>query len=180
MVWSATSASSTMPKPHKHGRAGAFCRSGFRLPAAEGAGPASRAAQQAATGAAAGLTVPAVSGLRAPQRRCTGNAAASFITRVIRASATDRQARLARRHESSDERLSLSAVVAGFIATVISYAGPLVIIFRAAKAANLPHDVLSSRYGPSPSVAACSAFCSACATGFPSSSPGRHRARRCW
>ena len=38
----------------------------------------------AATGAAAGLTVPAVSGLRAPQRRCTGNAAASFITRVIR------------------------------------------------------------------------------------------------
>ena len=126
------------------GRAGAFCRSGFRLPAAEGAGPASRAAQQAATGAAAGLTVPAVSGLLAPQRRCTGNAAASFITRVIRASATDRQAYLARRHESSDERLSLSAVVAGFIATVISYAGPLVIIFQAAKAANLPHDVLSS------------------------------------
>ena len=39
---------------------------------------------------------------------------------------------------------SLSAVVAGFIATVISYAGPLVIIFQAAKAANLPHDVLSS------------------------------------
>ncbi len=39
---------------------------------------------------------------------------------------------------------SLSAVVAGFIATVISYAGPLVIIFQAAKAANMPHDVLSS------------------------------------
>lgn len=39
---------------------------------------------------------------------------------------------------------SLSAVVAGFIATVISYAGPLVIIFQAAKAADLPHDVLSS------------------------------------
>ncbi|MCW3150422.1 benzoate/H(+) symporter BenE family transporter [Stutzerimonas stutzeri] len=39
---------------------------------------------------------------------------------------------------------SLSAVVAGFIATVISYAGPLVIIFQAAKAGNLPHDVLSS------------------------------------
>lgn len=39
---------------------------------------------------------------------------------------------------------SLSAVVAGFIATVISYAGPLVIIFQAAKAGGLPHDVLSS------------------------------------
>ncbi|HHX6852795.1 TPA: benzoate/H(+) symporter BenE family transporter [Pseudomonas aeruginosa] len=39
---------------------------------------------------------------------------------------------------------SLSAVVAGFIATVVSYAGPLVIIFQAAKAADLPHDVLSS------------------------------------
>ncbi|RJG08840.1 benzoate transporter BenE [Pseudomonas cavernicola] len=39
---------------------------------------------------------------------------------------------------------SLSAAVAGFIATVISYAGPLVIIFQAAKTANLPHDVLSS------------------------------------
>ncbi|MCF6780652.1 benzoate/H(+) symporter BenE family transporter [Stutzerimonas stutzeri] len=39
---------------------------------------------------------------------------------------------------------SVSAVVAGFIATVISYAGPLVIIFQAAKAANMPHDVLSS------------------------------------
>jgi benzoate membrane transport protein len=39
---------------------------------------------------------------------------------------------------------SVSAVVAGFIATVISYAGPLVIIFQAAKAADLSHDVLSS------------------------------------
>lgn len=39
---------------------------------------------------------------------------------------------------------SLSAVVAGFIATVISYAGPLVIIFQAAKAGQLPHDMLSS------------------------------------
>lgn len=39
---------------------------------------------------------------------------------------------------------SVSAVVAGFIATVISYAGPLVIIFQAAKAAKMPHDVLSS------------------------------------
>src|SRR5690554_1803611 len=40
--------------------------------------------------------------------------------------------------------LSLSAVVAGFIATVISYAGPLVIIFQVAQAADLPHEVLSS------------------------------------
>jgi len=39
---------------------------------------------------------------------------------------------------------SLSAVVAGFIATVISYAGPLVIIFQAAKAGGLPHEVMSS------------------------------------
>jgi len=39
---------------------------------------------------------------------------------------------------------SLSAVVAGFIATVTSYAGPLVIIFQAAKAGGLPQDVLSS------------------------------------
>lgn len=39
---------------------------------------------------------------------------------------------------------SLSAVVAGFIATVISYAGPLVIIFQAAKAGGLPADVVSS------------------------------------
>lgn len=39
---------------------------------------------------------------------------------------------------------SVSAVVAGFIATVISYAGPLVIIFQAAKAADMPHDALSS------------------------------------
>lgn len=39
---------------------------------------------------------------------------------------------------------SLSAAVAGFIATLISYAGPLVIIFQAAKAAGLPDAVLSS------------------------------------
>uniref|UniRef100_UPI00289AE7ED benzoate/H(+) symporter BenE family transporter n=1 Tax=Stutzerimonas nitrititolerans TaxID=2482751 RepID=UPI00289AE7ED len=39
---------------------------------------------------------------------------------------------------------SLSAVVAGFIATVISYAGPLVIIFQAAKAGDLPHELMSS------------------------------------
>lgn len=40
--------------------------------------------------------------------------------------------------------LSLSALVAGFIATVISYAGPLVIIFQAARTAALPAEVLSS------------------------------------
>ncbi|MFJ4371076.1 benzoate/H(+) symporter BenE family transporter [Pseudomonas japonica] len=39
---------------------------------------------------------------------------------------------------------SLSAVIAGLIATMISYAGPLVIIFHAAEAAGLSHDQLSS------------------------------------
>ncbi|OLF52918.1 benzoate/H(+) symporter BenE family transporter [Pseudomonas chlororaphis] len=39
---------------------------------------------------------------------------------------------------------SLSALVAGLIATLISYAGPLVIVFQAAKAAGLPQEVLSS------------------------------------
>ncbi|MGO4312314.1 benzoate/H(+) symporter BenE family transporter [Pseudomonas sp. KB_15] len=39
---------------------------------------------------------------------------------------------------------SLSAAVAGFIATVISYAGPLVIIFQAADTAHLPRELLSS------------------------------------
>jgi len=42
------------------------------------------------------------------------------------------------------EDFSLSAAVAGFIATVISYAGPLVIIFQAAEAAHLSREVLSS------------------------------------
>lgn len=40
--------------------------------------------------------------------------------------------------------ISLSALVAGFIATVISYAGPLLIIFQAARTAGLPAEVLSS------------------------------------
>ena len=40
--------------------------------------------------------------------------------------------------------LSLSAVVAGFIATVISYAGPLVSIFEVAQAADMPQAVLTS------------------------------------
>ncbi|MEX5587528.1 benzoate/H(+) symporter BenE family transporter [Pseudomonas urmiensis] len=39
---------------------------------------------------------------------------------------------------------SLSAIVAGLIATMISYAGPLVIIFHAAEAAGLTHAQLSS------------------------------------
>lgn len=39
---------------------------------------------------------------------------------------------------------SLSAAVAGFIATVISYAGPLVIIFQAADSAHLSRELLSS------------------------------------
>ncbi|WP_449432981.1 benzoate/H(+) symporter BenE family transporter [Pseudomonas putida] len=39
---------------------------------------------------------------------------------------------------------SLSAIVAGCIATMISYAGPLVIIFHAAEAAGLSHGLLSS------------------------------------
>lgn len=39
---------------------------------------------------------------------------------------------------------SLSALVAGFIATVISYAGPLVIIFQAADSAGLSHAVVAS------------------------------------
>ncbi|MFI8481009.1 benzoate/H(+) symporter BenE family transporter [Pseudomonas sp. NPDC078700] len=39
---------------------------------------------------------------------------------------------------------SLSAVVAGFIATLISYAGPLVIIFQAADSAGLSHAVVTS------------------------------------
>jgi benzoate membrane transport protein len=40
--------------------------------------------------------------------------------------------------------LSLSALVAGCIATLISYAGPLVIIFQAADSAGLSHAVLTS------------------------------------
>ncbi|UXY50438.1 benzoate/H(+) symporter BenE family transporter [Pseudomonas tohonis] len=39
---------------------------------------------------------------------------------------------------------SLSAVVAGFIATLISYAGPLVIVFQAAESAAMPAELLSS------------------------------------
>lgn len=42
------------------------------------------------------------------------------------------------------EDFSLSAAVAGFIATIISYAGPLVIIFQVAQAAELPAEVLTS------------------------------------
>lgn len=39
---------------------------------------------------------------------------------------------------------SLSAVVAGFIATLISYAGPLVIVFQAAESGGMPAELLSS------------------------------------
>ncbi len=42
------------------------------------------------------------------------------------------------------EDFSLSAFVAGFIATVISYAGPLVIIFQVAQAADMPEAILTS------------------------------------
>ena len=40
--------------------------------------------------------------------------------------------------------LSLSALVAGFLAVLISYAGPLVIVFQAAKLANLSTELTSS------------------------------------
>ena len=40
--------------------------------------------------------------------------------------------------------LSLSAIIAGFIAVIISYAGPLIIVFQAAKEAHLADDVVSS------------------------------------
>ena len=39
---------------------------------------------------------------------------------------------------------SLSALVAGIIATLISYAGPLVLVFHAAQSASLPQQILSS------------------------------------
>ncbi|WCN39255.1 benzoate/H(+) symporter BenE family transporter [Aneurinibacillus uraniidurans] len=40
--------------------------------------------------------------------------------------------------------VSMSAVVAGFIATIVSYAGPLLIVFQAAKVANLGDAYVSS------------------------------------
>lgn len=40
--------------------------------------------------------------------------------------------------------LSLSAVIAGLIAVIISYAGPLIIVFQAAREAHLPSDQVSS------------------------------------
>ncbi|WP_017939043.1 benzoate/H(+) symporter BenE family transporter [Zestomonas thermotolerans] len=39
---------------------------------------------------------------------------------------------------------SLSALIAGMVATLISYAGPLVIVFQAADSAGLSHELLSS------------------------------------
>lgn len=43
--------------------------------------------------------------------------------------------------------LSLSAIVAGLVAVIVSYAGPLAIVFEAAQAAHLPHAMLSSWIG---------------------------------
>ena len=43
--------------------------------------------------------------------------------------------------------LSISAIVAGLIAVIVSYAGPLVIVFQAANAAGLSHDMISSWIG---------------------------------
>ncbi|EEG08424.1 benzoate/H(+) symporter BenE family transporter [Pseudogulbenkiania ferrooxidans] len=39
---------------------------------------------------------------------------------------------------------SLSAITAGFLAVLISYSGPLVIFFQAAKVANMPNEMISS------------------------------------
>lgn len=39
---------------------------------------------------------------------------------------------------------SLSAITAGFLAVMISYSGPLVIFFQAAKMANMPNEMISS------------------------------------
>jgi benzoate membrane transport protein len=49
--------------------------------------------------------------------------------------------------EPMKEHLSISAIVAGLIAVIVSYAGPLVIVFQAANAAGLPHDTISSWIG---------------------------------
>ncbi|PYB78934.1 benzoate transporter [Pseudomonas sp. LB-090624] len=40
--------------------------------------------------------------------------------------------------------LSLSAVISGFVAMLVSYAGPLVIVFQAAHQAHLPNDIIGS------------------------------------
>jgi len=39
---------------------------------------------------------------------------------------------------------SISAITAGFLAVLISYAGPLVIFFQAAKVANMPNEMIAS------------------------------------
>lgn len=39
---------------------------------------------------------------------------------------------------------SFSAVIAGFLAVLVSYSGPLVIFYQAALVANVPHDVIAS------------------------------------
>jgi len=43
--------------------------------------------------------------------------------------------------------LSLSAVMAGLIAVIVSYAGPLALVFQAAHGAGLAHDMISSWIG---------------------------------
>ncbi|MGZ0782615.1 benzoate/H(+) symporter BenE family transporter [Pseudomonas saponiphila] len=45
---------------------------------------------------------------------------------------------------SLSKDLSLSAVIAGLIAVIISYAGPLIIVFQAAREAHMPSDQVSS------------------------------------
>lgn len=42
------------------------------------------------------------------------------------------------------EDFSISALIAGFLAVLISYTGPLVIVFQAAKLANLSTEMTSS------------------------------------
>lgn len=47
---------------------------------------------------------------------------------------------------------SLSASVAGFLAVLISYAGPLIIFFQAAQAAQVSDAMMRLGFGVSPSV----------------------------
>ncbi len=60
---------------------------------------------------------------------------------------------------SLSKDLSLSAVIAGLIAVIISYAGPLIIVFQAAREAHLPATRCHRGSGPSPSAAASPACC---------------------
>ena len=180
MVWSATSASSTMPKPHKHGACRGVLPKWISTSSCRRRRPRKPSSAAAATGAAAGLTVPAVSDSRAPQRRYTGNAAASFITRVIRASATDRRACLARRHESSDERLLALRRGRRLYRDRDFLRRSAGDHLRAAKAANLPHDVLSSWVWTISIGSGVLGILLSVRYRVPIIIAGRHRARRCW